>query len=156
MAQRLPAVFTWAARRGAAEPLPPPLRAWHGAGLSSVRRDALLLTAPSTLEFTNFPDPAPAADEVLFRIRACGICGSDLHGWDGLTGRRRPPLIMGLVAAGEIVALGAEVSGWRVGECGTFDSTRYCGECASCREGRVHLSENRRVFVVRASRAQPA
>ena len=50
---------------------------------------ALLLTAPSQLELVDFPEPNPAADEVVVRIRACGICGSDIHGWDGSTGRRR-------------------------------------------------------------------
>ena len=110
--------------------------------------NALQLTAPSTLEFTEVPEPAPAPDEVLIRIRACGICGSDLHGWNGSTGRRRPPLIMGHEAAGEIAALGAEVSGWEVGERVTFDSTRSCGECPSCRAGRVNLCEERRVFGV--------
>ncbi|NBQ59093.1 MAG: hypothetical protein EBU32_12095 [Opitutaceae bacterium] len=49
---------------------------------------ALVLTAPSQLEFADFPKPVPADDEVLLRIHACGICGSDIHGWDGSTGRR--------------------------------------------------------------------
>jgi L-iditol 2-dehydrogenase len=109
---------------------------------------ALLLTAPSTLGYVDFADPSPGVDEVLLRIRACGICGSDLHGWDGSTGRRRPPLIMGHEAAGEIVALGADVREWRVGERVTFDSTLYCGSCDFCRAGQVNLCENRRVFGV--------
>lgn len=109
---------------------------------------ALLLTAPSKLELVDFPDPRPAADEVLVRVRACGICGSDIHGWDGSTGRRRPPLVMGHEAAGEIAALGPGVTGWQVGERVTFDSTISCGQCASCREGHINLCENRRVLGV--------
>lgn len=109
---------------------------------------ALLLTAPSRLEYVDFPDPVPVAGEALVRIRACGICGSDLHGWDGSSGRRHPPLIMGHEAAGEIAALGADTGDWRVGDRVTFDSTLYCGECASCRDGHVNLCENRRVFGV--------
>lgn len=109
---------------------------------------ALLLTAPSQLAFTDFPDPTPAGDEVLIRIRACGICGSDIHGWDGSTGRRRPPLIMGHEAAGEIAAVGSRVEHWRVGDRVTFDSTISCGQCADCRAGRVNLCENRRVVGV--------
>ena len=70
---------------------------------------ALLLSAPSRLEFVDAPDPQPADDEVLIRVKACGICGSDIHGWDGSTGRRRPPLIMGHEASGEIAALGGNV-----------------------------------------------
>ncbi len=106
---------------------------------------ALLLTAPSRLEYTDFPDPRPAAGQVLLRIRACGICGSDIHGWDGSSGRRNPPLIMGHEAAGEIAAVGAGVTGWRAGDRVTFDSTIYCGECPYCRSGQVNLCENRRV-----------
>lgn len=109
---------------------------------------ALLLTAPSQLEFTDCPDPVPADDEVLLRIRACGICGSDIHGWDGSTGRRRPPLIMGHEAAGEIVAIGPRVQRWRTGDRVTFDSTISCGVCAFCRDGRVNLCESRRVVGV--------
>ncbi|HYC72188.1 MAG TPA: galactitol-1-phosphate 5-dehydrogenase [Opitutaceae bacterium] len=109
---------------------------------------ALLLTAPSRLEYVDVPDPQPAAGDALLRIRACGICGSDIHGWDGSTGRRRPPLIMGHEAAGEIVATGPGVSGWRPGDRVTFDSTISCGECGYCREGQVNLCEHRRVVGV--------
>lgn len=109
---------------------------------------ALLLTAPSQLEYTEFPQPVPAADEVLIRIHACGICGSDLHGWDGSSGRRNPPLIMGHEAAGEIAAMGSEVTGWTVGDRVTFDSTVYCGKCERCQRGEVNLCESRRVVGV--------
>jgi len=109
---------------------------------------ALLLTAPSQLQFVDCSDPVPAADEVLVRIRACGICGSDIHGFDGSTGRRRPPLIMGHEAAGEIVAISPGVDRWQVGDRVTFDSTISCGKCASCLGGQVNLCESRRVFGV--------
>jgi L-iditol 2-dehydrogenase len=109
---------------------------------------ALLLTAASQLEFVDFPDPAPKDDEVLVRVRACGICGSDIHGWDGSTGRRHPPLIMGHEASGEIASLGRKVSSWSTGDRVTFDSTIYCGQCDACRAGKINLCENRRVVGV--------
>ena len=109
---------------------------------------ALLLTAPSKLEFVDFADPKPADDEVVVRVRACGICGSDIHGWDGSSGRRNPPLIMGHEASGEVVETGRRVSAWRAGDRVTFDSTIYCGTCRFCREGQVNLCENRRVVGV--------
>lgn len=109
---------------------------------------ALLLTAPSKLELVDFPDPKPAEDEVLVRVRACGICGSDIHGWDGSSGRRNPPLIMGHEASGEIVAVGPRVAKWRAGDRVTFDSTIYCGACRFCRQGHINLCENRRVLGV--------
>jgi L-iditol 2-dehydrogenase len=109
---------------------------------------ALLLTAPSKLEFVDFPDPKPAEDEVVVQIRACGICGSDIHGWDGSSGRRNPPLIMGHEASGEVVATGPKVKAWRAGDRVTFDSTIYCGQCHFCREGQVNLCDNRRVVGV--------
>ena len=112
------------------------------------RLKALLLTAPSQLEFIDHPEPVPAADEVLLRIRACGICGSDIHGWDGSTGRRRPPLIMGHEASGEIVAVGPRVERWKPGDRVTFDSTISCGVCSYCRDGQVNLCASRRVVGV--------
>jgi L-iditol 2-dehydrogenase len=109
---------------------------------------ALLLSAPSQLEFVDFPEPTPGDDEVLVRVKACGICGSDIHGWDGSTGRRRPPLIMGHEASGEIAKVGPKVTQWMPGDRVTFDSTIYCGQCAFCRNGQVNLCDNRRVVGV--------
>jgi L-iditol 2-dehydrogenase len=109
---------------------------------------ALLLHGPSQLKLVDFPEPKPAPDEVLLRIRACGICGSDVHGWNGSTGRRNPPLIMGHEAAGEIVDVGLDVTDWRPGERVTFDSTIFCGRCDYCRQGQVNLCVNRRVVGV--------
>lgn len=109
---------------------------------------ALLLTAPSTLAIVDFPTPAIADDEVLVRIHACGICGSDFHGWDGSSGRRQAPLIMGHEASGEVVATGPRVEKWNAGDRVTFDSTIYCGVCHFCRQGQINLCENRRVVGV--------
>ncbi|MFZ5495541.1 MAG: galactitol-1-phosphate 5-dehydrogenase [Verrucomicrobiota bacterium] len=109
---------------------------------------ALLLTAPAKLELVEFPTPQAGNDEVLIRVRACGICGSDIHGWDGSSGRRNPPLIMGHEASGEIVATGAGVTRWQAGDRVTFDSTIYCGECDYCRSGQVNLCGSRRVIGV--------
>lgn len=106
---------------------------------------ALVLTGPSRFEYRDVPDPAPAADEVLVRVRACGICGSDVHGMDGSTGRRIPPLIMGHEAAGEIAAGNAD---WPAGTRVTFDSTLFCGVCPACRAGAVNLCTQRRVIGV--------
>lgn len=109
---------------------------------------ALVLEAYGTLVYRDVPDPVPAPDEVLVAVRACGICGSDIHGMDGSTGRRRPPVIMGHEAAGMVAACGAEVRDWREGDRVTFDSTIYCGECAACRASQVNLCEHRRVLGV--------
>lgn len=109
---------------------------------------ALLLTAPSRLEFTEFPEPLLGEDDVLVRVRACGICGSDIHGWDGSSGRRNPPLIMGHEASGEITRVGPRVAKWRAGDRVTFDSTLYCGSCDYCRAGQGNLCDRRRVVGV--------
>lgn len=109
---------------------------------------ALTLVAPSTFEFGEAPAPTPAKGEVLVNVKACGICGSDLHGMDGRSGRRIPPIIMGHEAAGEIVSLGEGVTNYKVGERVTFDSTEFCGECPDCKAGYVNLCKNRKVLGV--------
>lgn len=109
---------------------------------------ALVLTEYMQFELADVPEPSPAANEVLVRVRACGICGSDVHGMDGSTGRRIPPIIMGHEAAGEIAATGMGVTRFREGDRITFDSTVYCGACDYCRGGRINLCENRRVLGV--------
>jgi L-iditol 2-dehydrogenase len=112
---------------------------------------ALVLKAYGDLRVEDVPEPKVQADEVLVRVRACGICGSDVHGMDGSTGRRIPPIIMGHEAAGEIVAVGAQVSPWKPGDRVTFDSTISCGACWHCRRGEVNLCDNRRVIGVSCS-----
>ncbi len=109
---------------------------------------SLVLTAYGRFELRDAPTPEPAPDEVLIRVKACGICGSDVHGMDGSTGRRIPPVTMGHEAAGIIEDVGAAVSGWAPGDRVTFDSTIYCGVCPYCRTGRVNLCDQRRVLGV--------
>ncbi len=109
---------------------------------------ALILHEYNRLELTDVPEPQIAADEVLVRIKACGICGSDVAGMDGSTGRRRPPIIMGHEAAGVIEQVGDQVSTFNIGDRVTFDSTIYCGQCDFCKARRVNLCDNRRVLGV--------
>ena len=109
---------------------------------------ALVLREYRHFAIEEVPKPELQQGEVLIRVRACGICGSDVHGIDGSTGRRIPPLIMGHEAAGEIAGIGGSVNGWNVGDRVTFDSTFYCGRCWHCRRGEVNLCDERRVFGV--------
>ena len=109
---------------------------------------ALLLTAPGVLEYTDVPEPAMGDDDLLVRVEAVGICGSDVHGMDGSSGRRVPPLVMGHEAAGVVEAVGRSVTGWAVGDPVTFDSTVYCGRCAFCTAGLTNLCDDRRVLGV--------
>lgn len=109
---------------------------------------ALTLTAYKQFEFNEAPNPELSENEVLIRVRACGICGSDIHGMDGSSGRRIPPIIMGHEASGEIAETGRAVEDWSVGDRVTFDSTVYCGECEACRSGRNNLCPERNVLGV--------
>jgi L-iditol 2-dehydrogenase len=109
---------------------------------------ALVLQEYKRLELMDVPQPEPLPNEVLVRVRACGICGSDVHGYDGSTGRRIPPVIMGHEAAGEVAAVGANVSEFKPGDRVTFDSMVSCGDCQYCRRGAVNLCDRRQVLGV--------
>jgi L-iditol 2-dehydrogenase len=109
---------------------------------------ALLLEEYNKLVYKDVPDPEVLNDEVLIRIKACGICGSDVHGLDGSTGRRIPPLVMGHEASGIIEATGSGVTRWKTGDRVTFDSTVYQLDDWFTREGRYNLSDNREVLGV--------
>jgi L-iditol 2-dehydrogenase len=115
-------------------------------GLAEMK--ALVLTGPSHFDYADVPIAPLSDDEVLVEVRACGICGSDVHGMDGSTGRRRPPVVMGHEAAGVIARVGGGVDGWAEGERVTFDSTVSCGRCHFCHQGQVNLCEQRRVLGV--------
>ncbi|MGN6554876.1 MAG: galactitol-1-phosphate 5-dehydrogenase [Verrucomicrobiota bacterium] len=109
---------------------------------------ALVLVDYQKLLIQEVPRPQCGPGEVLVAVKACGICGSDVHGLDGSTGRRRPPLIMGHEAAGVIAEVGSGVHHWQAGDRVTFDSTIHCGRCEYCRRGQVNLCEQRRVLGV--------
>jgi L-iditol 2-dehydrogenase len=109
---------------------------------------ALLLAKYGHLEMTEMPQPSPGSDEVLVRVAACGICGSDVHGYDGSSGRRIPPIVMGHEAAGVVAAVGSDVRTFQEGDRVTFDSTIYCGACGPCQRGEVNLCDRRQVLGV--------
>jgi L-iditol 2-dehydrogenase len=109
---------------------------------------ALVLSAYKQLEIEEVPVPQPAEDELLIRIKACGICGSDVHGYDGSTGRRIPPIVMGHEAAGVVESVGSRVTEFHPGERVTFDSTVYCGKCFYCERGQINLCDHREVIGV--------
>ena len=109
---------------------------------------ALVLEEYNKLVYKEVELPQIGDHEVLIEVKACGICGSDVHGMDGSSGRRNPPIIMGHEASGVIVKKGTRVRDFTEGERVTFDSTIYCGTCFYCRQGLINLCDNRRVLGV--------
>ena len=90
---------------------------------------ALLLSEYKKLDVVEMPRPECGPHDLLVQVKACGICGSDIHGWDGSTGRRIPPLVMGHEAAGIVTEVGSNVTAFKPGDRVTFDSTVSCGQC---------------------------
>ena len=109
---------------------------------------ALVLSEYNKFEIKDVAMPTLQPDEVLVNIKAVGICGSDVHGMDGSTGRRRPPIIMGHEAAGMIVSVGSQVKSWKADDRVTFDSTIYRLDDWYSRRGMYNLSDNRVVLGV--------
>lgn len=109
---------------------------------------ALLYTEPYTLEYVDVPNPDLGTDDVLIRIKACGICGSDVQGYTGNTGRRLPPLIMGHEAAGVVGRIGDNVTDFVPGDRVCFDSTVYCNMCPACKQGLFNRCIHRQVLGV--------
>lgn len=109
---------------------------------------ALVLEEYNKLVYKEVEKPTPEAGEVLLEIKAVGICGSDVHGMDGSTGRRIPPIIMGHEASGVIVETGEGITGWEIGDRVTFDSTIYRLDDWYTRSGHYNLSDNRMVLGV--------
>ena len=108
---------------------------------------AVIIDAPAGIRVGNVPEPTPRSDELLIRVEACGICGTDLHIIDGDSPLAHYPIIPGHEFAGEVVALGrditqsngnggANITVWsRV----AIDPNLYCGHCDFCRTGHENL-----------------
>ena len=102
-----------------------------------------MFAGPREMPVEERPDPVPGGDGVVVAVRAAGICGSDVHGFLGTTGRRRPGIVMGHEAAGDIVEVGPSVISVRVGDRVVLKSILACGVCARCRTGRPNLCVER-------------
>jgi threonine dehydrogenase-like Zn-dependent dehydrogenase len=109
---------------------------------------ALVLEAYNKLVYKDEPKPAYESNEILVKVKACGICGSDVHGMDGSTGRRNPPLIMGHEASGIVEEVGSGVQAFSAGDRVTFDSTEYQLNDWYTLQGKYNLSDNRKVLGV--------
>ncbi len=109
---------------------------------------ALVLEEYNKLVYKDVPTPDYKANEMLVRVKACGICGSDVHGMDGSSGRRIPPLIMGHEASGIVESVGDLVKKFNAGDRITFDSTEYPLDDWFTLSGKYNLSENRKVLGV--------
>src|SRR5215475_1628284 len=105
---------------------------------------ALTLVADRKLELIDVPEPpAPAQGEVQIRIKAIGLNHLDVWGWRGMAfAKRKLPLVVGVEAAGEIAAVGADVTNVKVGDRVVGYGGLTCGVCKACREGRDNLCEN--------------
>jgi L-iditol 2-dehydrogenase len=110
--------------------------------------NALVLSEYKHFSLEDVPIPDCGPGEILIQVAACGICGSDVHGYDGSSGRRIPPIVMGHEAAGLVAAVGSQVRTISPGDRVTFDSTVYCSKCEFCLRGEVNLCEDRQVVGV--------
>uniref|UniRef100_UPI00403F9B34 zinc-dependent alcohol dehydrogenase family protein n=1 Tax=Candidatus Enterococcus willemsii TaxID=1857215 RepID=UPI00403F9B34 len=105
---------------------------------------ALVLTEKQTMTIQDLAIPEITADEVLVKVKYCGICGTDVHIFNGEPGSAEvtPPVVLGHEFAGEIVKIGENVTQLAVGDHIAVDPNMYCGHCQYCRQGRVQLCEN--------------
>lgn len=101
---------------------------------------ALVYTGVNCLEFQDHPEPPPADDEVVVKVGAVGICGSDMHAYHGHDSRRPAPLILGHEAAGYVV--GGPTKGMAV----AVNPLVNCGKCKHCLAGRIHLCASRQLI----------
>lgn len=105
---------------------------------------AMVLTAPGKpLQAMQIPVPRPGPGQVLLRVRACGVCRTDLHILDGELAHPKLPLVLGHEIAGAVVQLGAGVERFRIGDrVGVPWLGRTCGECRYCRKGQENLCDH--------------
>jgi 2-desacetyl-2-hydroxyethyl bacteriochlorophyllide A dehydrogenase len=98
-----------------------------------------IITAPGTIEFQERSLPALRDEDVLIRVRAAAICGSDLHLYKGLHPSANLPVSVGHEAAGEVIDIGRCVTRHQVGDRVTIEPVIACGKCDYCRQGDYHL-----------------
>jgi threonine dehydrogenase-like Zn-dependent dehydrogenase len=107
---------------------------------------AAVIDKPGDVDVGDIPDPAPGPEEVVVAVRACGICGTDLHVVDGEFSLAKYPVVPGHEFAGEVVEVGKQVKGVAVGTMVTADPNQPCERCRPCREGHENLCEEFRAM----------
>jgi len=112
--------------------------------------NALIYDGPWQMRLADLPAPVPGDHEVLLRSVAVGICGSDVHGFTGESGRRQPGMVMGHEAVGEVVALGAKATRFRKGDRVAVYNIHACGQCRHCAVGQEQRCPDKRVLGVNA------
>ena len=101
--------------------------------------------------FAEVPDPEPGPGEVVVKVEAASVCGTDVHLWDWnpwAAGRVHPPRVMGHEMGGEVVALGSGVDTWTVGSKVAVETHIVCGHCPECQRGDFHVCANTRILGV--------
>lgn len=104
---------------------------------------ALMYEGPWQMPLRDIPEPTPGPGEVVVSVQAAGICGSDVHGFTGSTGRRTPGIVMGHEFSGTVAATGENVELYAVGDRVVVQPLHRCGTCAMCRVGRGNICQNR-------------
>ncbi len=109
---------------------------------------ALVYLGPNQMEYKDVADVTPKADEVKVDVKSCGICGSDVHGYLGLTGRRTEPMAMGHEFSGQVSEVGGGVKSFKPGDRVAVYPVDFCGECDMCGQGQYQLCKDKRQFGV--------
>ncbi|MCL5071332.1 MAG: galactitol-1-phosphate 5-dehydrogenase [Actinobacteria bacterium] len=107
---------------------------------------ALVYEGPKNIKIKHVKDPVPNKGEVLIKVKATGICGSDVHGYLGITGRRTPPMIMGHEFSGDILEIGQGVTEFNIGDRVTVQPLIFCGVCKYCQQGLTNLCINKKFY----------
>lgn len=96
------------------------------------------------LRVVKYPVPKPGPEEVLIQVKACGVCGTDVHIYEGDKGAAKvtPPTILGHEFSGVIIKTGERVKGFQPGDRVCVDPNCYCGACEYCQNGVVHYCQN--------------
>jgi L-iditol 2-dehydrogenase len=104
---------------------------------------ALVYEGPWQMPLRQMELPTPGPDEALVSVQRVGICGSDVHGFMGTTGRRKPPIVMGHEFSGIISATGEAVTAYQTGQRVVVQPLLTCGACANCQAGLFNICLNR-------------
>ena len=104
---------------------------------------ALVYKGPRQLAIEDVSVPDVPAGYVLVRVKMSGICGSDVHGYLGITGRRCPGVIMGHEFSGVVERVADDVKSVKAGERVVIQPTVYCGTCSACKAGNTHRCPNK-------------